>query len=36
MIAEHRAVIELLGIDGLPAVAGSYRDLLAEKGSPER
>ena len=36
VIAEHRTVIELLGLDSLPAVAGSYCDLLAQKGSPER
>ncbi|CAN5120968.1 class IV adenylate cyclase [soil metagenome] len=35
-IAEHRAVITLLELDGLPAVAGSYCDLLAEKEGPER
>ncbi|HEX5501104.1 MAG TPA: class IV adenylate cyclase, partial [Thermomicrobiales bacterium] len=29
-LAEHRAVIALLGLDRLPAVAGSYADLLAE------
>jgi len=34
--AEHRAVIELLGLDGLPTVAGSSCDLLAQKGSPDR
>jgi len=36
MIAEHQAIIELLRIDGLPTVAGSYGDPLAEKRSPER
>lgn len=28
-VAEHRAVVALLGLDALPVVAGSYSDLLA-------
>jgi adenylate cyclase class IV len=34
--AEHEQVVALLELDGLPPVAGSYCDLLAQKGSPER
>ena len=34
--AEHGEVIALLGLACLPPIAGSYCDLLAEKGSPTR
>jgi adenylate cyclase class 2 len=33
---EHRAVIELLGLDALPVIAGSYSDLLDEAAGGEQ